>query len=157
MKKILLIIVFFACSISFAQIESLDSAHIAGIKNDIKGTFTEIVKQNLKLSEEEAKAFWPLYDEFMAARNPIFEERVNITEEYMLNYYAMDDATAKDLINRSVKLSQDLLDVRKEYLDKMMEKLPVPLVGKFFQIDNRFSALADLVRMSSTPLVREEE
>lgn len=157
MKKLFILPMLLIASFTFAQIESLDSAHIAGIKKDLKGTFTEIVKQNLKLTEDEAKIFWPLYDGYMAARNPIFEERVNITEDYMMNYYAMDNATAKDLINRSFKLSQDLLDVKKEYLDKMMEKLPAQLVGKFFQIDTRFSALADLVRMSSTPLVREEE
>jgi hypothetical protein len=49
------------------------------------------------------------------------------------------------------------LDLRKEYLNKMFEQLPAPLVGKFFQIDNRVSALLDLVRMSATPLVRDEE
>lgn len=157
MKNILLLFVLFTCSVSFAQIESLDSAHIAGIKKDLKGTFTEIVKENLKLTEDEAKVFWPLYEEYMAARSPIFEERVNITEEYMMNYYAMDDATAKDLINKALKSNQDLMDLRKEYVNKMFEQLPAPLVGKFFQIDNRFTALADLVRMSSTPLVRDEE
>lgn len=157
MKKILSLFVFFACSISFAQIESFDQAYIDGIKKDVKGTFTEIVKQNLKLSDDEAKLFWPLYEEYMAARNPIFEERVSLTEEYMMNYYAMDDATAKDLINKAIKSNQDLLNLRKEYMDKMFEQLPAPVVGKFFQLDNRVSALIDLVRMSSTPLVRDEE
>lgn len=157
MKKILSLFVFFACSISFAQIESFDQEYIDGIKKDVKGTFTEIVKQNLKLSDDEAKLFWPLYEEYMAARNPIFEERVSLTEEYMMNYYAMDDATAKDLINKAIKSNQDLLNLRKEYMDKMFEQLPAPVVGKFFQLDNRVSALIDLVRMSSTPLVRDEE
>lgn len=157
MKKILSLFVFFACSISFAQIESFDQAYIDGIKKDVKGTFTEIVKQNLKLGDDEAKLFWPLYEEYMAARNPIFEERVSLTEEYMMNYYAMDDATAKDLINKAIKSNQDLLNLRKEYMDKMFEQLPAPVVGKFFQLDNRVSALIDLVRMSSTPLVRDEE
>ncbi|MBK9096657.1 MAG: hypothetical protein IPM14_00780 [bacterium] len=157
MKKTLLLFVFFACSISFAQIESFDQTYIDGIKKDVKGTFTEIVKQNLKLSDDEAKAFWPLYEEYMAARNPIFEERVSLTEEYMMNYYAMDDATAKDLISKAIKSNQDLLDLRKKYMDKMFEQLPAPVVGKFFQLDNRVSALVDLVRMSSTPLVRDEE
>lgn len=157
MKKTLLLFVFFACSISFAQIESFDQTYIDGIKKDLKGTFTEIVKQNLKLSDDESKIFWPLYDEFMNARNPIFEERVKITEDYMMNYYSLDDETARELLNRSVQLSQALFDVRKEYLDKMLEQLPAPVVGKFFQLDNRISALADLVRMSSTPLVRGEE
>ena len=69
----------------------------------------------------------------------------------------MDDATAKDLINKAIQSQQDLMDVRKEYLNKMFEVLPAPLVGKFFQLDNRVSAVVDLVRMSATPLVRDEE
>ena len=157
MKKILLVIVLFACTFSFAQIQSFDSTYIEGLKKDVGGTFKEIVKENLKLTEDEAKIFWPLFDEYMAARSPIFEERVSITEEYMMNYYALDDATAKDLINKSVQSIQNLLDLRKEYLNKMFEQLPAPLVGKFFQIDNRVSAMLDLVRMSVTPLVRDEE
>jgi Spy/CpxP family protein refolding chaperone len=157
MKKILLIIVLFACTFSFAQIQSFDSTYIEGLKKDVGGTFKEIVKENLKLTEDEANKFWPLFDEYLAERSPIFEERVSITEEFMMNYYAMDDATAKDLINKAIKSQQDLTDLRKEYLNKMFEVLPAPLVGKFFQIDNRVSAVADLVRMSSTPLVRDEE
>ena len=157
MKKILLIIVFFAGTLSFGQIQSFDSTYIEGLKKDVGGTFKEIVKENLKLTEDEAKIFWPLFDEYMAARSPIFEERVSITEEYMMNYYALDDATAKDLINKSVQSNQNLLDLRKEYLNKMFEQLPAPLVGKFFQIDNRVSAMLDLVRMSATPLVRDKE
>jgi hypothetical protein len=75
----------------------------------------------------------------------------------MMNYYAMDDATAKDLINKSMQSFQNLIDLRKEYVNKMFEVLPAPLVGKFFQLDNRVSAVLDLVRMSATPLVRDEE
>jgi len=144
-------------SLSFAQIESFDSTYIEGLKKDVGGTFKEIVKDNLKLTEDEANKFWPLFDEYMAARSPIFEERVSITEEYMMNYYAMDDATAKDLIIKSMQSYQDLIDLRKDYINKMFEVLPAPLVGKFFQLDNRVSAVLDLVRMSATPLVRDEE
>jgi len=144
-------------SLSFAQIQSFDSTYIEGLKKDVGGTFKEIIKENLKLTEDEANKFWPLFDQYLAARSPIFEKRVSITEEFMMNYYAMDDATAKDLIDKAVQSQQDLMDVRKEYLDKMFEVLPAPLVGKFFQLDNRVSAVVDLVRMSATPLVRDEE
>ena len=157
MKKLLFLSLLVFTSLSFAQIESFDSTYIEGLKKDVGGTFKDIVKDNLKLTEDEAKVFWPLFDEYLAARSPIFEERVSITEEFMMNYYAMDDATAKDLINKAIQSQQDLMDVRKEYLNKMFEVLPAPLVGKFFQLDNRVSAVVDLVRMSATPLVRDEE
>jgi Spy/CpxP family protein refolding chaperone len=157
MKKFLVLSLLVFTSLSFAQIQSFDSTYIEGLKKDVGGTFKEIVKENLKLTEDEANKFWPLLDEYLAARSPIFEKRVSITEEFMMNYYAMDDATAKDLIDKAIQSQQDLMDVRKEYLDKMFEVLPAPLVGKFFQIDNRVSAVVDLVRMSATPLVRDEE
>jgi Spy/CpxP family protein refolding chaperone len=157
MKKLLVLSLLVFTSLSFAQIQSFDSTYIEGLKKDVGGTFKEIVKENLKLTEDEANKFWPLFDQYLAARSPIFEKRVSITEEFMMNYYAMDDATAKDLIDKAIQSQQDLMDVRKEYLDKMFEVLPAPLVGKFFQIDNRVSAVVDLVRMSATPLVRDEE
>ena len=157
MKKLLVLSLLVFTSLSFAQIQSFDSTYIEGLKKDVGGTFKEIVKENLKLTEDEANKFWPLFDQYLAARSPIFEKRVSITEEFMMNYYAMDDATAKDLIDKAIQSQQDLMDVRKEYLDKMFEVLPAPLVGKFFQIDNRVSALLDLVRMSATPLIRDEE
>ncbi len=157
MKKLLILFTLLITSYSFAQIKSLDSTYIEGVKKDLVGTFKQIVQENLTLTEDEAKIFWPLYDEYMAERNPIFDEKVSLTEEYMMNYYALDDATAKDLIKKAMGLNQALLDAKMKSLDKMLEQFPAPLVGKFFQIDNRVSALADLVRMSSTPLVRDAE
>ena len=157
MKTLLILLAFLISSLSFAQIQSFDSTYVEGLKKDVAGTFKEIVKDNLKLTEDEAKIFWPLYDEYMAERNPIFDEKVSVTEEYMMNYYALDDETAKDLIKKAMGLNQALLDARMKSLDKMFEQLPATLVGKFFQIDSRISALIDMVRMSSTPLVRDEE
>ena len=157
MKKLIFLLFIILCSYSFAQIQSFDSTHIEGLKNDLVGTYKEIVKQSITMTGEQSKIFWPLFDDYMKARNPIFEERVSVTEEYMLNYYSLDDETGKNILNRAMQLSQELLDVRKEYINKMMEQLPVPVVGKFFQVDNRVTIALDMIRMSSTPLVREEE
>jgi hypothetical protein len=55
-----------------------------------------------------------------------------------------------------MSLEKDLLDIQKSNIEKMLEKLPAPLVGKFYQVDVRVTALANLARMSSTPMVREE-
>ncbi|HLG33151.1 MAG TPA: hypothetical protein VI362_08915 [Ignavibacteriaceae bacterium] len=49
------------------------------------------------------------------------------------------------------------VELQKEYIDKMLAVLPAPIVGKFFQIDNRIAALIDIVRMSTLPMVRDEE
>ncbi len=156
--KRLFILSFLALSVfSFAQIQSLDSTHIEMFKKDMWGTYKDLVKENMTLTEEQSKVFWPLVDEYIAERDKVFEQRVAVTEEYMMNYYGMDDETAKGLIEKAFQIEQQLLDIQKTNIDNMLEQLPAPVVGKFYQVDVRVTALANLVRMSSTPMVRDQE
>jgi hypothetical protein len=157
MKKLIFIpLLLFSASL-FAQIESFETDYIEMIKKDVQAESKMIVKEYLELTEEQAEVFWPLYDEYDAAYDAIVDERVKIIEDYMINYYALDDETVKDLIGRSFDLDQKVFDTRKEYINKMYDVLPASLVAKFYQIDNRIAALVDVVRMSTIPLVRTEE
>jgi Spy/CpxP family protein refolding chaperone len=157
MKKYSFFLMLLFTSFTFAQIDSFDESYIDKLKEDVDATSKEIVSDNLTLTESEAKMFWPLYDEYMAARNPIMETRLKTVSDYMQNYSSMDDKTADELMNRSLLAEQELLDLKKEYLKKMSEVLPATLVGKYYQIENRISGLIDLVRMSSIPLIKNEE
>jgi hypothetical protein len=157
MKKYSFFLMLLFTSFTFAQIDSFDESYIDKLKEDVDATSKEIVSDNLTLTESEAKIFWPLYDEYMAARNPIMETRLKTVSDYMQNYSSMDDKTADELMNRSLLAEQELLDLKKEYLKKMSEVLPATLVGKYYQIENRISGLIDLVRMSSIPLIKNEE
>jgi hypothetical protein len=154
MKKYLILLMLLFTSFTFAQIDSFDDSYIDKLKKDVDATSKEIVSDNLTLTENEAKMFWPFYDEYMAARNPIVETRLETASDYMQNYSSMDDKTADELMNRSLLAEQELLDLKKEYLKKMSEVLPATLVGKYYQIENRISGLIDLVRMSSIPLIK---
>jgi len=157
MKKISVLFILVFASITFAQIESFDSSYIDELKADVWGTYVEIVTDNLTLTAEQAEIFWPMLDQFIADRNKVADMRIKNTEEYMINYYDLDDAKAKDLLNKAVEIEQERMNVSREFMDKLLEKFPPQLVGKFFQLDARLTALMDLVRMSSVPLVREEE
>ena len=157
MKKYLILLMLLFTSFTFSQIDSFDDSYIDKLKEDVNATSKEIVSNNLTLTESEAKMFWPLYDEFIAARNPIVESRLKTASDYMKNYASMDDKTADELMNRSLLAEQELLDLKKEYLKKMSGVLPAILVGKYYQIENRISGLIDLVRMSSIPLIKNEE
>ena len=157
MKKLIVFSLIIFVSISYAQIESFDTSYIDELKADVWGTYVEIVEDNLALTAEQAEIFWPMLDQFIADRNKVADMRIKNTEEYMMNYYDLDDTKAKDLLNKAVEIEQERMNISREFMDKMLEKFPPQLVGKFFQIDARLTALMDLVRMSSVPLVREEE
>ena len=157
MKKVILFFLFLFCSLSFGQVESFESDYIQMLKEDIQGVSRQIVAENLSLTEDQANKFWPIYDEYDAAYDKLVDERVKVIEEYIMNYYGIDDEVGKDLISKSFDLKYRAIDLQKEYIDKMLEVLPISVVGKFFQIDNRIAAIIDISRMASLPLLREEE
>jgi len=157
MKKLTILILFFVSAIGYSQIERFEADYINLLKKDIQAESKNIVEANLELTDEQAKDFWPLYDEYDVAYDAIVDERLKIIEDYMMDYYALDEETAKDLINRSIDLNQKVQDTRKEYLNKMLEVLPATVVGKFMQIDSRIGAVIDVIRMATVPLIRKEK
>ncbi|MDH3267410.1 MAG: hypothetical protein OEM46_01010 [Ignavibacteria bacterium] len=157
MKKLIIMSLLFFCSFGFAQVESFESGYVEMLKKDIQENSRQIVADNLTLTEKQAKIFWPLYDDYDAAYDKLVDERVKVIEDYMMNYYGLDEETGKALITKSMDLKQKAVDIQKEYINKMMKDLPVSVVGKFFQIDNRIAAIIDIARMANLPLVREEE
>ena len=156
MKKSFVFFLLIFTSISFAQVESFESDYVEMLKKDIQEESKQIVADNLTLTEEQAEVFWPLYDEYDAAYDNLVNERVKVIEDYIMNYYGLDEAIGKELVSKSIDLKYKAVDIQKEYIDKMMEVLPFSVVGKFFQIDNRITALIHIARMSTLPLVREE-
>ena len=157
MKQLIILLTLLLCSYSFGQIESFDSEYIKILKKGVQEDSKNLVAANLTLTDEQAKIFWPLYDEYDAEYDKMVDERVDIIKKYMMEYYGMDTEAGKDLINRSIDLKKRAVDLQEKYIDKMMEVLPISVVGRFFQIDNRISALIDIARMSNLPLAREEK
>ena len=156
MKKLIVLSLLFFASVSFAQIQSFDSEYIEEVKADAWGTYVEIVADNLTLTDEQVQTFTPILESYIADQTKVADMRIQNTKDYMMNYYDLDDATATKLLNKAMEIEQERLNIRREYMAKMLEKLPPQVVGKFFQLDARIFALIDLVRMSSIPLVREE-
>ena len=157
MKKLIFIPMLLFIASGFAQIKSFESEYVEMLKKDIQAESRNIVADNLTLTEEQAEIFWPIYDEYDAAYDKMVDERVEVIKEYMMNYYGMDNETGKELMSKSIALKEKAVDLQKEYINKMMEVLPISVVGRFFQIDNRIAAIIDITRMANLPLLREEE
>ena len=139
-----------------AQTEYFET-DIRGIRTDIREVAKEIVAQNMVLTPEEAKIFWPLYDEYMAELKLLGDQEVKLTEEYMLNFYLMEDKTASDLLENVLDLERDKQSLKSEYIRKMKKVLPPKVVGKFYQIQKRLELLIDAEKVSRIPLLKKEE
>jgi hypothetical protein len=138
-----------------AQTEYFET-DIQGIRTDIREVAKEIVAENMVLTPDEAKIFWPLYDEYMLEVAVLGDQEVKLTEEYMLNFYLMEDKTADNLLDDVLNLERDKQSLKSEYIRKMKKVLPSKVVGRFYQIERRLNLLIDAEKVSRMPMLKKD-
>ena len=134
-----------------------DAATLDTLLGVIRANRKAMVAVNLKLSDAEAAAFWPVYDRYQNEINTLGDRLVTVIEDY--------SASFKDLSNeKAVKLAQDYLGieadrvkVRQTYLDEMAKILPGRTVARFFQIENKMDAVMRYDLAATIPVVDEQD
>jgi hypothetical protein len=115
-----------------------------------------VVGANMKLTPKEAKAFWPLYQQYEDAMDKIDKRHAREIKDYAKNYENLTDEQANQKLDAVLKVNEDRLDVQKEFVPKFRAALPGITVTRFFQVDNKLHALvqcqiAQLVPLASKP------
>lgn len=96
--------------------------------------------QKLALTPDEAKIFWPIYNEMQAERSALRKERM----QKMISFKKVDeienlnDAQIQSLITSEFDFKQRDLNLDKKYYNKFKSALPVKLVGKFYRAQEGF-------------------
>jgi hypothetical protein len=157
MKRLTILLTLFLFGIGFAQSENFETGYIEILKKDIQTEAKKLVGENLEMTDEQAKVFWPLYDEYTAELLELSNERINLISSYMLDYYNLSDEKAETLVNQAMDIDQKRLDLKRKYITKMNEVLPAKLVGKFFQIDNYLQTLVTIQRQSTIPFIKSDD
>ena len=93
MKAISTLIVIFLCSVSFSQNKNIEWSDL--LKRNVQKESKKLIEQNLELTNQQAKVFWPIYEEYDAALLEVTNERLKNISDYMLNYKDLDDAKGR--------------------------------------------------------------
>ena len=78
---------------------------------------------------------------------------MQLVKDYAQNYDSMDDAKAKDLVQRMINIEDETLNLREDYWPKFMKALGAKRAAKFYQVDNRLSLIVALQLTSAIPLI----
>ncbi len=108
----------------------------------------------MKLTDDQGKAFWPLYREYANQQQVIGDQRVSLIKDYANSYNTMDDTTADGLVKRQLKFEQDRLNLQSSYYPKFKKAVGAKQAAKFLQIDNRLNMLIDLQLAASIPVLQ---
>ena len=157
MKKLLISSIFILIAVSTVNAQFFKQSDIDIYKGDVAKQAKGLVKEHPDLTEDQAKIFWPLYDKYHAESDEILNEDLRILEDYLMNYYILDDAKALELTRKINELKRNKIDLQDKYLEKMVKVLPAKLVGKFFQIDRKLDMMISQQRTEKIPLVRDQD
>jgi hypothetical protein len=150
MKKLLFVMVFvLATTVGYAQ-----DAYIELLRSDVKTKKVAIITEAMQFTNEEAKAFWPVYREYEFELTKIGDGRLELIKDYAQNYETMTDEKAKELVDRALKLEGKRTKLKKKYFKKFDKVLSSKTAAKFFQLENQINLLIDLQIASELPLIK---
>jgi hypothetical protein len=130
-----------------------DAARIEKLRERIRSDPKALVAQNLQLTEKEAKAFWPAYDECHIKLDGA-QRRVN---RAMLDYInagdAVTDANATKIAKEILAAEVDEANARKSCFDRVAKVLPGKKAARYLQIETKMRALVHFDTAVAIPLI----
>ena len=149
---ILLASLFFSFIAPPAFAETIDQAQLA--QEVAQKQKKLIILENLNLTAEEQKAFLPVYREYQDARRYNNEALGRLIVDFAKNYETMTNDKALSLLNEVLAVKQGRMDIKKGYLDKFNAVLPGTKVARYYQIESKLEALAEVKLAEIIPLVQ---
>jgi hypothetical protein len=122
----------------------------------IRANRKALVAVNLKLSDEEAAKFWPLYDRYHEELDPSGDRMAAIIEDYAANFRTLSNEKALQLIDAYGAAEADRLKVRRAFIPEFAKILPGRTVARFYQLENKFDAVIRYDLAATIPVVDED-
>jgi hypothetical protein len=129
------------------------SSNMEILREKIKADKKLVVAANMDLTEAEAKAFWPLYQEYQSKLAKINERIGKLLVEYAQNYQSMTNEIAKKLIKESIAVEKERLTLKESLMPKFQKALPAIKAARYYQIENKIQAVVQYGLADGIPLV----
>ncbi|GGI27350.1 hypothetical protein GCM10008119_27220 [Pedobacter mendelii] len=96
--------------------------------------------KKLDLSPDEAKVFWPIYNDMQAEQNAIRKERFQkmISFRKTTEIDNLTDSQIQSLITSEFDFRQRDLNIEKKYYNKFKAVLPIKIIGKYYRAQEAF-------------------
>ena len=100
-----------------------------------------IFSQNMNLSDDEAKLFWPIFEEYEAKKSKTFEQSLKNLTNTADNLEGMTDEKAKEIITGVMKNQQANLKLLNAYQKKVAKALGAKKAFRFVLIEEQIDAI----------------
>ena len=140
---------------ALAQQQSADNTAI--LLEKVRADKKLLVAANMSLTEQEAAAFWPVYEAYQKDLDGLNGRIKNTVKRYADAYNqgsgTISDDLAKQLLDEALAIEAAEVDLRKSYVPKFSKVLPAGKVARYYQIESKIRTAVKADLASGIPLV----
>ncbi len=105
----------------------------------LKAGREEIIREEIRFSDDESAAFWPVYERFQADLQIVRDRYAELLTAYLAAYRAgtVAEEMANQVIDDYLQIQADILNIKKEYLTEFRNALPARKAARFYQLENK--------------------
>ena len=146
--------VAFLVAPAYGQDKSADM-NMQILLDKIKADKKALVAANMDLTDAEARAFWPIYDQYQNELKVINDRLAGAILAYANAYNAgpVPDSTAKRLLDEAIAIDDAEVKLRREYAGKLTRAIPAAKAARYMQIENKIRAAIRYELAANIPLV----
>lgn len=132
-----------------------NDATVELMRKDVRSERKKIIAASMPLTEAEATRFWPVYDQYIAEKTKVNDQRYAVIKAYAQAYNtnALTNEQADSLIKRWLSTEQDDSQLRLRFLPEFEKIISNKKAALFFQLDHRLDMIVELQLASQVPLV----
>ncbi len=124
------------------------------VREKIRADKKLLVAENMQLTEAEAKAFWPVYDQYQDELFLLRARTAKLIKDFADAYEKMSNETAKKLMDEFITIENLGPKLRQAYLPKFRKVLPEVKVVRYYQIENKIQAALYYELAANIPLMK---
>jgi len=113
-----------------------------------------LVAENMQLTEAEAEAFWPVYEQYQHELFLLRARTLRLIDSYAKTYTDMTEDKARLLLDEMLAIESLGVTVRQVYLPEFRKVLPDFKVARFYQIENKINAALMYQLAADIPLIK---
>jgi hypothetical protein len=124
------------------------------LREKIRADKKLVIAEAMQLTKSEAKAFWPVYDDYQKALKKLGDRHLRMIEDYAKNYGTLSDDAANKMIDDYLDLLGDRLKLMQSNLSKFKKVLSPKKVARYYQLENKIDAAVNYGLAAQIPLIK---
>ena len=140
---------------ALAQTQTAGTTNMEILRQKIKADKKLVVAQELKLTDAEGTAFWPVYDAYQKDLQAINQRMAAVILAYAdaYNKGPVTNETAKKLLDEAVAIDDAEAKLKSASVPKIIAALPATKAARYVQIENKIRAALRYELAAGIPLV----